>query len=173
MVLWIREESQSVLHEKIFEKIKKSELIDFCKPVIKKVGKKVFLITDIEDYRALMEIISDKRFFEAVVSFVNDEEEAIVILNESYPFDVGAFQWAIVKPAGKSGELLRELLFDLFIYYSPCNIIEYILELPEEVKEFIKSVEYRGDVAIIKSDALRPLLEMFTERCLKIFPLTV
>jgi hypothetical protein len=120
-----------------------------------------------------MEIISDKHFFEAVVSFVNDEEEAVVILNESYPFDVGTFQWAVMKPAGKSEELLRELLFDLFIYYLPCNIIKYILKLPKEVKEFIKSAEYRGDVAIIKSDALRPLLEMFTERCLKIFSLTV
>jgi hypothetical protein len=171
MVLWICQESKSRLHAQIFKKIKESELVNLCEPVIQRLKERIYLVTDIEDYTVLLEIIQNN--FESILNLVNGEKKAVVILNTSHPFDVEAFYWAIVKPKEKAEELVRELLFDLFIYYSPCNIIEYILELPEEVKEFIKSAEYRGDVAIIKSDALRPLLEMFTERCLKIFSLTV
>ena len=106
-----------------------------------------------------MKIISNDYFFESVISFVNEEEKAVVIFNESYPFDVEGFLWAIVKPKEKMEEVLKEFLFDLFIYYSTRNAIQYIMDLPREVRDFIRSVEYRGDVAIIKSDALRPLLE--------------
>jgi len=159
MVLWIKEEGGSILHKKIFEKIKESELISFCEPIIKKFGEKVYLITDIENYHVLMKIISNDYFFESVISFVNEEEKAVVIFNESYPFDVEGFLWAIVKPKEKMEEVLKEFLFDLFIYYSTRNAIQYIMDLPREVRDFIRSVEYRGDVAIIKSDALRPLLE--------------
>jgi hypothetical protein len=127
-MLWIK----GRIYDQIFEIIKNHPDSKFC--IIKKLLNKVYLITDIDDCDILFEIIQNN--FKQILDLTSREEEAIVILNTSHPFDIEGFHWAIVKPKQKAEEIVKELVFDYNIY-------------SDTFEKLSIKVDYKGDLAII------------------------